>query len=38
LTRAVIPRLKRAGVGQSVIDELMKGNPKRYFEGLKPGS
>ena len=38
LTRMVIPRLKEAGVDQSAIDQLMKDNPRRYFEGTRPGS
>lgn len=36
LTRAVIPRLKAAGVSQSGIDQLMVDNPRRYFEGVRP--
>ena len=38
LTRKVIPRLKDSGVEQSAIDRMMKGNPRRYFEGLRPES
>ena len=38
LTRMVIPRLMEAGVDQSAIDRLMKDNPRRFFEGRKPGS
>jgi predicted metal-dependent phosphotriesterase family hydrolase len=38
LTRAVIPRLKEAGVPNSGIDQMMRGNPRRYFEGLRPRS
>ena len=38
LTRMVIPRLMEAGVDQSAIDHLMKDNPRRFFEGLRPGS
>ncbi len=36
LTRAVIPRLKEAGVPHSGIDQMMRDNPRRYFEGLRP--
>ena len=38
LTRKVIPRLKNSGIEQSAIDRMMKGNPRAYFEGTKPGS
>ena len=38
LTRKVIPMLKDAGVEQPAIDRMMKGNPRSYFEGTKPGS
>ncbi len=36
LTRAVIPRLKEASVLNSGIDQMMRDNPRRYFEGLRP--
>ena len=36
ITRALLPRLVDAGVTQSVIDQLMIDNPRRYFEGLRP--
>ena len=38
LTRKVIPRLKDSDVEQAVIDGMMKGNPRAYFEGTKPGN
>ena len=38
LTRKVIPRLKDSGVEQLAIAQMMKGNPRRYFEGLRPES
>ena len=38
LTRKVIPRLKDAGIEQSAIDRMMKGNPRAYFEGKKSGN
>ena len=38
LTRKVIPRLKNSGIEQSDIDRMMKGNPRAYFEGTKPGN
>ena len=38
LSRKVIPRLKDSDVEQAVIDGMMKGNPRAYFEGTKPGN
>lgn len=38
LARAVIPRLKEAGVPHSGMDQMMRDNPRRYFEGLRPQS
>lgn len=33
ITRAVLPYLRELGTSESVIDDLMVGNPRRYFEG-----
>jgi len=33
LIRNILPRLKGNGVSQETIDQMMVGNPRRYFEG-----
>ena len=38
LSRAFIPRLRSLGVLESVIDQMMIGNPRKYFEGVKPSA
>ena len=36
LSRAFIPRLRDLGVSEATIDQVMVGNPRKYFEGTKP--
>ena len=33
ITRAILPRLRSMGVSEDSINQLMVGNPRRYFEG-----
>ena len=35
ITRRVLPRLRQMGVSEEAIDDIMVGNPRRFFEGRK---
>jgi phosphotriesterase-related protein len=34
-TRTIAPKLKALGVGEAVIDGMLRDNPRRYFEGAE---
>ena len=36
LSRALIPKLRNLGVTEAVIDQMMVGNPRKHFEGVRP--
>ncbi len=35
ITRRVLPRLRELGVSEQAIDDIMVGNPRRFFEGKR---
>ena len=37
LSRNFIPKLMELGIPANVIDRMMIENPRRHFEGVKPG-
>ena len=37
LSRAFIPKLQELGVSEAAVDQMMVANPRRHFEGVKPG-
>lgn len=37
LSRAFIPRLRGLGVSEGAVERMMVGNPRRHFEGVRPG-
>ena len=37
LTRAFIPKLQNLGVTTATVEQMMVDNPRRHFEGVRPG-
>ena len=37
LSRAFIPKLQGLGVTEAAVERMMAGNPRRHFEGVRPG-
>ena len=38
LSRNFIPKLQELGVSESTVDRMMVANPRKHFEGVKPGA